>query len=310
MTTHVCVLGSIHMDLVVRAPRFARPGETVIGGDFDIHPGGKGANQAVAASRMGAQVSLVGCLGDDDWGSELRGALAAAGVDIQKVRTCEKTHTGVGIVTVLPHGENSIVVAPGANGRLRPEDVDEASGLISDADVLVLQNEVPEQANARAIELARKANTVVIFNAAPAAGLSHALLRDVDLLVANREEAGDLVGDEEREVAPKGLARRLASYGPDRVVITLDADGALHFNGEEMKTFEAFQVDAVDATGSGDAFVGALATLRAEGARLKDAVRFACAAGALAATSQGGLPSMPQRDAVEQLIKDRLPAAS
>ncbi len=310
MSTSVCVVGSINMDLVVRAERFARPGETLLGGAFEVHPGGKGANQAVAASRMGAQVSLVGCLGDDDWGSKLRGVLAGEGIDIQRVRTCEKEHTGIGFVTVVPSGENSIVVASGANWRCTPEDIEEASGIIAEADVLLLQAEIPFETNRRAIEIALKSNTVILLNAAPAEGLSTDILRDVDLLVVNRDEAATLVGDDEREVAPTGLARRLASFGPDRVVITLGAEGAIHFNGQEMKSFEAFPVDCVDSTGAGDAFVGALATMRAEGERLKDSVRYGCAAGALASSVAGAISSLPTRDAVESLIRKAIPAAT
>jgi len=303
MASSVCVVGSINMDLVVCAPRFARPGETVLGDTFDVHPGGKGANQAVAASRMGAQVSFVGCLGDDDFGSNLRGCLTSEGVDITKVRTCEKVRTGVGIITVTPDGENSIVVAPGANARFNNEDVENASSAIADADVLILQAEVPVETNLRAIEIAKKANTAVLLNAAPAVGLPTALLRNVDALVVNRDEASTIVGDEEREVSPSGLARRLASFGPDRVVVTLGAEGALHFDGQDVTTFEAFPVDCVDATAAGDAFVGALATMRAEGVRLVEAVRYACAAGALATTVKGAVPSLPMRDAVEALVK-------
>jgi len=303
MTSSVCVVGSINMDLAVRAPRFARPGETLLGDGFSMHPGGKGANQAVAACRMRAHASLVACLGDDDWGSELRGVLASEGVNIERVRTCERSHTGVGMVTVVPDGENSIVVASGANMRLTPEDVEKASSTIADADVLLLQGEVPEKANRRAIELARKSNTVILLNAAPATGISTDLLREVDVLVVNREEASGLVGDEEREVTSTGLARRLASFGPERVVITLGGEGALHFNGKEIKNFDAFPVECVDTTAAGDAFVGALAAVRAEGARLKDAVRYACAAGALATTVQGAIPSLPSRDAVESLVR-------
>ena len=310
MTSSVCVVGSIHMDLVVRAPRFAQPGETLLGDAFSMHPGGKGANQAVAASRMGAQVSLVGCLGDDDWGSELRGVLASEAVNIERVRTCERCHTGAGVITVVPDGENCIVVASGANMRFSSEDVEKASSAIADADVLILQAEIPQETNARAIELAKKANTAILLNAAPAAGISTDLLREVDLLVVNREEACALVKDEEREVAPTGLARRLASFGPERVVVTLGAQGAIHFNGQEMKSFEAFSVECVDATAAGDAFVGALATLRSEGARLKDAVQYACAAGALATTVEGAIPSLPSRDAVEALMKKGVRAKS
>ena len=310
MTSSVCVIGSIHMDLVVRAPRFPQPGETVLGDAFDMHPGGKGANQAVAASRMGAQVSLVACQGDDSWGSNLRGVLAAEGIDIQHVRTVETANTGVGIVTVVPDGENTVVVAPGANGELSPEDVDGASSLIADADVLLLQAEVPAETNARALELARKSETPVVFNASPGDGVQPDLMKHVDLLVVNRDEACAIVGDEEHEVSPSGLARRLASYGPDRVVVTLGREGAIHFNGKSIKNFSAFDVDCIDATASGDAFVGALATLRAEDARLKDAVRYACAAGALATTIAGAIPSLPSREAVEALFKATAEARS
>jgi len=303
MASSVCVVGSINMDLVVRAPRFARPGETVLGETFDVHPGGKGANQAVAASRMGAQVSFVGCLGDDDFGSSLRGCLTSEGVDITKMRTCEKVRTGVGIITVTPDGENAIVVAPGANAKFTNEDVEQASSAIADADVLILQAEVPFETNLRAIEIAKKANTAVLLNAAPAVGLPTELLRDVDALVVNRDEACTIVGDEEREVSPSGLARRLASFGPERVVVTLGAEGALHFDGQEVTTFEAFPVSCVDTTAAGDAFVGALATMRAEGVRLIEAVRYACAAGALATTVKGAVPSLPVREAVEALVK-------
>ena len=303
MSSTVCVVGSINMDLVVSAPRFPRPGETILGEGFSMHPGGKGANQAVAACRMGAHTSLVGALGDDDWGSELRGVLASEGVNIEHVKTVEKTHSGVGVVTVLPDGENSIVVASGANRRVTADDVDSASSLIADADVLVLQAEIPEEANRRAIELARKANTKVLLNAAPAEGLSTDILREVDILVLNREEAYSLVGDVERQVAPTGLARRLASFGPERVVVTLGAEGALHFNGQEMESFDGFSVSCVDSTAAGDAFVGALAAVRAEGLRLKDAVRYACGAGGLATKQSGAIPSIPQRDAVESLIR-------
>ncbi|HED64342.1 MAG TPA: ribokinase [Planctomycetes bacterium] len=302
MSTSVCVVGSIHMDLVVHAQRFARPGETLLGGAFDMHPGGKGANQAVAASRMGAQVSLVGCVGEDDWGSKMRGVLTAEGVDIQRVRTCEKSHTGVGVVTVVADGANTIVVASGANLRCSPEDVDNAAGAIGDADVLILQAELPLETNLRAMEIARNAGTRILFNAAPAEDLSPDVLSGVDLLVVNRGEAAALVGDDTGEVSPKGLARRLASFGPERVVVTLGAEGAVHFDGEDMRTFEAFDVECVDATGSGDAFVGALATLRAEGVPSKEAVKAACAAGALAATRAGAIASLPTREEVEELL--------
>lgn len=302
MSCNVCVVGSIRMDFVVHASRFARPGETVLGERFETHPGGKGAGQAVAASRMGAQVSLVGCIGEDDWGSQLRGVLTADGVDIHHVRTCERSHTGAGIITVVPGGEHMVVVAPGANGQLKVDDVDAADKTIAAADVLVLQAEIAEAANLRAIEIARKAETTIILNAAPASGASQELLAHVDLLVVKRDEARTIVGDTDGEISPAGLARRLASLGPERVVITLGAEGAIHFNGTDVKTFDAIPTEAVDMTAAGDAFVGALAVLRSEGARLPEAVRHASAAAALASSTCGAIPSLPTREKVEELL--------
>jgi ribokinase len=301
MPSSICVVGSINMDLVVRAPRPARPGETVIGGRFERFPGGKGANQAVTASRMGGQVSLVGRVGDDDWGSELRALCTAEGIDIHHVQTREGVHTGVGVITVLPDGGNSIVVAPGANALLTAADVDAAAKEISQADVLVLQCEVPAEANARAVELAGE-KTVVLLNAAPAQEVPPEYLKQVNLLVVNRVEASTLVGDLDQEISPAGLARRLASLGPDRVVVTLGAQGAVLFNGEEVEHFDGFAVDSIDQTAAGDAFVGALAVLRSESTRLKDPVRHGCAAGALATTVKGAVPSLPTREQVDEFL--------
>jgi ribokinase len=303
MSARVCVVGSLHMDLVVRAPRFPQPGETVLGEELAFHPGGKGANQAVAAARSGARVALVGCLGDDEWGRSVRGLLAAEGIELTHLRTVAGLHTGAGIITVVPGGENTIVVAPGADHALRTEDVERASGAIAEAEVLLLQGEVKVEANQAALEIARNSNTAVIYNAAPAVSLPDGFLRQVDILVANRAEACELLGEAARDVAPAGLCRRLASLGPERVVVTLGDEGALHFNGRELEHCEAFPIEAVDATGAGDAFVGALGVLRAEGARLKDAVRFACAAGALAAGKPGAIPSLPRRDELEKLAR-------
>jgi ribokinase len=309
MSTSVCALGSISMDFVVRAPRFAEPGETVMGEGFEQLPGGKGANQAVAASRLGAQVSLIGCVGADDRGAEMRGVLASEGVDITRVRQNEKSPTGVGVITVVPDGEHEMVLVPGANARMTVKDVDDAAGVIAEAAVLLLQADMPEEANLRAIEIAKKSNTAIVFNASPAEGMNLDLLHDVDILVLSRAEASALLGDDCSDVAATGLARRLASYGPDRVVLTLGDEGALHFNGEEIKTTDPHDVECIDATGAGDAFVAALATLRAEGARVKDAVRFACAAGALATTVVGAIPALPTREAVENLLKREVGAA-
>ena len=301
MTCRICVVGSINMDLVVRAPRFPRAGATVLGGVFETYPGGKGANQATAACRLGAQVTLVGCIGGDDEGSRMRGVLAADGLDIHHVRTCEKHRTGVAVITVVPGGDNTIVVAPGANSRVTPADVDAASQAIREADVLLLQAEIPVETNRRAIEVARQAETSVILNAGPAENAPVELMSDIDVLVVNRGEAETILGLEE-DVRATGLARRLATLGPASVVLTLGPQGAVHFDGTDLTTFEAFSVTPVDATGAGDAFVGALAVRRSEGARLREAVRFACAAGAHATMVVGANPSLPTREQVEAIL--------
>lgn len=305
MSARVCVVGALHRDLVVRAPRFPVPGETLLGQDFALFLGGKGANQAVAASRLGARVSLVGAVGDDEWGRAVRGALASEGIDLTHLQSIPGAHTGVGLVTVVPGGENTVVVAPGADLRVAPEDIERASGAIADADVLLVQGELPLETTRHAMELARNSNTVVLYHAAPAQPLPEGYLALVDILVANRAEAAELVGDAAREILPAGLARRLTCLGPERVVLTLSEEGALHFNGEELEHSEPFAVESVDATGAGDAFAAALAVRRSQGARLKDAVRFACAAGALATTRPGAAPGLPTQDEVEALLGRR-----
>jgi len=305
VSARVCVVGALHRDLVVRAPRFAQPGETVLGESFAHYVGGKGANQAVAASRLGAHVTLVGAVGDDDWGRAVRGALASEGIDLEQVRSVPKVHTGVALITVIPGGENTIVVAPGADQAVSIDDIDRASGTISDADVLLVQGELPPASTLHAMEIARNANTVVVYNAAPASALPDGFLPQVDLLVANRGEAVELLGEGGQETGPAGLARRITCLGPERVVLTLGEEGALHFNGSVLEHAEPFAVEAVDTTGAGDAFTAGLAVLRAEGARLKDAVRFACAAGALATMRPGAIPALPTRDAVETLLRQR-----
>ncbi len=305
MTSRVCVVGALHRDLVVRSTRFPQPGETVLGEDFALFIGGKGANQAVAASRLGARVVLVGAVGDDDWGRAVRGALASEGIDLAHVQNVPNVHTGVGVITVVPGGENTVVVAPGADLAISVEDVERAAGAISEADVLLVQGELRPEVTQHAMALARNSNTVVVYNAAPALALPEGFLQLVDVLVANRGEASELLGDAAREIGPPGLARRLACLGPEKVVLTLGSEGAFHFNGTELEHVEAFPVAAVDATGAGDAFAAGLAVLRSEGARLKDAVRFACAAGALAATVAGAIPSLPTREAVDALVRRR-----
>lgn len=302
MSSAIIVLGSIHMDLVVQAPRFPQAGESVVGGEFHTYPGGKGANRAVAAARLGAQVGLLGCLGDDGWGAELRAVLASEGVDVTHVVTRKNEPTGASLITVVPGGQTSTLSAPGANRTLAAEDVQQAVEALSSARVLVLHLGLPEALMIQALQLARKGGAQVLLHAVPAGDVSSELLAQVDVLVIQERSARALAGAED-DVSPSGLARRLDALGPGRVVITRGERGALMFDGERVLEQGPFAVEAVDSTATGAAFAGALAVALSEEARGESALRFACAAGALAAAKPGALPSLPTRDEVNALLE-------
>jgi ribokinase len=293
----------MNMDLVVRAPRIPGPGETILGGEFHTAPGGKGANQAVAAARLGGRVSMVGRVGSDTFTRSLLDGLDADGVDHAFVTQDSEAATGVAFIVVDDAGENSIVVASGANMRLSPANVNAAEAVIAGADVLLLQLETPLAAVARAAEVSRAHGAKVILNPAPACPLPHELLSLVDVLVPNESETALLTrlpvgGRAEIEAA----AMRLCELGVDTVVLTLGERGALLVGEGEKDLVPAFAVTPVDTTAAGDAFVGGLAVALAEGRSLADAVRWGNAAGALATTKLGAQPSLPTRRAVEALM--------
>jgi ribokinase len=277
----ITVVGSINLDLVVTVERHPSPGETVLGGDCRQLPGGKGANQAVAAARLGSAVAMVGRVGNDAQGSWLRGALSGERVDVTHVREDRHAPTGMALIAVDARGENTIVVSPGANACVSAKDVRAARDLVGEADVVLLQHEVPEDAVAAAIETA---GGTVVLNPAPARGLAGR----VDVLVPNRGELEALAhasGD------PVALARSIA--GARAVVVTLGADGAVVVEGERVERVPAPRVKAVDTTGAGDAFCGALAQALADRAELVEAVRWAVRVAAVSVTrhgAQGGLP--------------------
>lgn len=308
--TNVCVLGSINMDLVVRSPRLPGPGETLLGGPFRMFPGGKGANQAVAASRLAAQggrVQMVGAVGDDANGREHLAGMLHEGVDTSFVFTRHGTPTGVALITVAEAGgENTIVVAPGANATVSTDDVDAAAEAIRAADVLLMQLEVPVEAVVEAARIARASSTATVLNAAPARSLPGELLANVDVLVVNQSEAAVLSGLEERE-SPDIILDSLVDGGAATVILTLGDAGALAARrgprGPERIRTPAHTVATVDTVGAGDAFCGAVAAAwRTLGDDLSSLLRFACAAGALATTRAGAIPSLPRRAEVEALV--------
>jgi ribokinase len=300
----IVVVGSINMDLVVRAARIPAPGETILGGAFDTFPGGKGANQAVCAARQGAAVAFVGRVGADAFGRQLVAGLQAEGVGIEKVGMDEAAATGVALIIVAGDGENSIVVVPGANGRLLPRHVEAAAAAFQGADVVLLQLEIPLETVRAAAGRARAAGACVVLNPAPAQALPPDLLAQVDVLVPNESETALLTGLPVSTLAQvEAAARSLLDYGTGDVVVTLGARGALLVGAERTAVHvPAFAVRTVDTTAAGDAFAGTLSVALAEAMPLPAAIRRACAAGALAATRLGAQPSLPMKADIDRLV--------
>ncbi|MEJ1159960.1 ribokinase [Prosthecomicrobium sp. N25] len=297
------VVGSINMDLVVTAERFPGPGETIPGTGFARYAGGKGANQAVAAARAGAAVTFVGAVGDDPFGASLTQGLARDGIDVARIRVLPGTPTGTAVITVA-RAENTIVVVAGANGEIRPEDA--AAVPLSPGDRVVAQLEVPLAAIRAAFEQARAAGAGTLLNAAPALEEARALLPLVDILVVNEHELGLLAGravDANRADEVADAAARLRATGCGTVVVTLGAAGAVAFGGgAERVEARGHRVAAVDTTGAGDCFVGALAAELARGEDLAAALRFANAAAAVSVGLPGAVPSMPTRAEVDAML--------
>ena len=288
MQGSVAVVGSLNLDLVIRVAELPGPGETVSGGDLFRNPGGKGANQAVAAARLGRRVAMVGCVGDDQAGHELLASLEAAGVDGSRVRVVEGVPSGTACITVSEDGENQIVVSPGANARLTPDDV-AAAAAVRSAAVTLLQLEVPLETVAAA---ARTAGGRVVLNPAPVRALPAELLGRIDVLVPNRVELARLAGGPVPRTVEQAaeLAGRL---GGRAVVVTLGADGALVVEDGRAGHVPAVPVRPVDTTAAGDAFCGGLADALAGGAGLQEAARRAVRVAAAACLRPGAQASLP-----------------
>jgi ribokinase len=295
----VLVLGSINTDLVVRVPRLPRPGETVLGGEFAVYGGGKGANQAIAAARAGAPVVMVGCLGDDAYGDERLADLGREGVDTSGVRRLAGSASGVALIGVDAAGQNSIMVASGANALAG---VEMATALpLAAGDVLLTQLELPLPVVAAGLATARRAGTLVLLNAAPMHPTAADLLPDLDLLVVNEVEAADLLGESVAVTETATLAR-LAKRGPRRIVVTLGKEGAVVWEDGQMARVPALPVEPVDTTGAGDTFCGVLAAGLAAGDDLAAAVRRAVVAGGLAVTRAGAQSSLPRRAEIDAVL--------
>lgn len=291
MRDRIVVVGSLNMDLVVHAPRYPQPGETILGSEFHTFPGGKGANQAVAAARLGGQVAMIGRAGQDDFGDTLLQILAEDRVDTTHIVRDSETPSGIALITIDASGQNRIVVVPGANGRLTTADVSEAEEAFRGASALLVQLECPLPAVSHALKLGRKHGLRTVLNPAPAQPLGPAFLSNVDYLVPNESELALLAGTHSVGEA----VRQLHHLGVRCVVVTLGERGAL-VNDEEGEAYlPAHRVAAVDTSAAGDAFVGAFAVALTEGRTTKQAAAWGNAAGALAVTRSGAQPSLPTR---------------
>jgi ribokinase len=297
----ILVVGSINMDLVVRVPHTPNPGETILGEKFETFPGGKGANQAVAASRMGGEVALVGRVGNDDFGDRLIQGLVENQIKTTFIIKDSKAPTGIAMITVAADGENMIVVASGANSEVSAEDVNNTRELMREADLLLVQLECPLETVSEAIDLAKAYEVPVVLNPAPAQPLSKALLEKVDYLTPNETELTLLSGEKDIESGINKLRR----MGVRNLVLTMGANGARVVTDEVDQHTPAYEITAVDTTAAGDAFNGALAVVLAEGKPLLEAVRWGVAAGSLATAKHGAQPSLPTRDEVEVFLRSQ-----
>lgn len=297
MTPKIVVVGSSNTDLVVQVPYFPAPGETILGDDFMMARGGKGANQAVAAARLGADVTFISRLGRDSFGEMALNACKAEGINTEFISFDDNIASGVALIMVDENGENVIAVASGANNTLTSDDIYAAESVIQAADCVLLQLEIPLETVKTAVSLANKHNTLVILNPAPAMALPIELLQSIDILTPNETEAAILglidqeSGNDIQDIDQSGIKT---------IIMTCGSKGALLVQDNIKQQIPAYPINVVDTTAAGDGFNGALAVALANGRSLPEAVAFANAAGALAATKAGAQPSLPTLAEVEQ----------
>jgi ribokinase len=302
---NILVVGSLNADLVVRAPRFPQPGETISGEDLQVIPGGKGANQAVAAARLGVNVSMLGRVGKDNFGDFLLENLKSNHVNSQLIQR-DDASTGTAIIVVDSNGQNSIVLSPGSNGKVSSADIANASFLYHD--LLLLQLEIPTLTVLAAAQRAKENNVPVILNPAPAhtAQLPDELIALADFLIPNETELSLLTNmDVKDSPSAERAARILLKRGSKHVIVTLGSQGALIVSSTQVTHVDSFKVNVVDTTAAGDAFIGGFATALLQNNSLDDSVRYGCACGALATTKFGAQPSLPTKEEVERFMSLR-----
>lgn len=306
-SSKILVLGSSNVDLILRVPRFHQPGETIMGQNLVTIFGGKGANQAIAAKRLGGKVIFITKLGNDHYGRSYRRNLIKNGLPEKWILKDESLPTGIALIELNPSGENRIIVSPGANGSFSVKNLKVASHLWKTTGVFVSQLEIPITTVRMGLRMAKKQGALTLLNPSPPVPLSSDILSLIDFLVPNESEAQMLAGVKIKKDPdlPK-LAKKLLDRGARNVVITLGPMGLFFKNRDEEIRMKAFRVKAVDTTAAGDAFMGALACGLAEKKPIREVLMFANAAGALATTKLGAQPSLPFRKEVETFVKDHL----
>lgn len=301
MAGPILVAGAINTDLVAYVDRAPEAGETITGRSFEMHGGGKGANQAVAAARSGASTVMLGGVGDDDFGSARKAGLQADGIDISRVETFHDVSSGVAVITVEASGENRIAYIPGATSAVEPQHARKAIEAVKPGLVLAA-NELSLSCHRELFSWARENGVPVVFNVAPYSAEARELLPMVDVLIVNRGEARALLGESDDNADAEELGQRLRSLGVDRVIVTLGGDGVVGVSGSGVERVAGVSVEVVDTTGAGDTFCGAFASRLAEGASVSEAVRFGNVAGAIAVTRRGAQSSIPRRAEIEERL--------
>lgn len=301
----LCVLGSINVDHVIRVPYFPKAGETLTGYGYQIAYGGKGANQAVAAARVGAKVSFIGAIGDDQIGQTMKQAFEQDGIDTSAICVIPNQSTGLAMIQVADSGENIIVISAGANADLSESLVEQHKSQIEQADILLMQLESPLQAVTLATKFAKSAGVKVVLNPAPAQPLPDSLLSHIDIITPNETEAEILTGIKVTDEQTAAVAaNHFHQLGIETVLITLGSKGVYYSEKGQGEIIPGFRVDAVDTTAAGDTFNGAFVTALLEGKSAKDAIRFAHAAAAISVTRMGAQTAIPNRKEVEQFLNN------
>jgi ribokinase len=305
MAKKITVIGSINMDLVIKASRMPKPGENLFAQGFKMIPGGKGANQAVSVAKLGEKSHLVGKIGEDVFGEKLLKGVEGFGINTDYVFKDADTPTGVAFIIVTEEGENSILIANGANGNLSPEDIKGAEAIIENSDLVLLQLEIPLETVGYAVKLSNKHKVPIVLDAGPPPKSFPDFFTRADILSPNELEAEALTGVKIKDLkSAKASAQKLLNTGIKRVVLKLGADGALLATRDGIKHIKGIKVHSVDTTAAGDAFTAGLAVAYAQGKTLEEAAVFANYVGALTVTKFGAQPSIPSMDEVELFIKE------